>query len=104
MYAERDGIVHKAVKALQTVIANGYRFSEPGSVSAARKKYQMENDTVISFLNNVCADVKTERSLIPVLRERSIKCIRNGAGITTTVLPRPMRSSVQIKNLLRNYS
>lgn len=27
LYAERDGIVYKAVKALQTVIANGYRFS-----------------------------------------------------------------------------
>jgi len=49
MYAERDGIVYKAVKALQTVIANGYRFSEPGSVAAAREKYMSENSTVISF-------------------------------------------------------
>lgn len=49
MYAEREGIVYKAVKALQTVIANGYRFSEPDSVSAAREKYRMENNTVISF-------------------------------------------------------
>ena len=29
MYAEREGIVYKAVMALQTVIKNGYRFSEP---------------------------------------------------------------------------
>lgn len=49
MYVEREGIVYKAVKALQTVIANGYRFSEPDSVSAAREKYRMENNTVISF-------------------------------------------------------
>ena len=49
MYAERDGIVYKAVKALQTVIANGYRFSEPESVSFAREKYMAENNTVISF-------------------------------------------------------
>ena len=49
MYAERDGIVFKAVKALQTVIKNGYRFSEPESVVAAREKYRMENNTVISF-------------------------------------------------------
>jgi len=49
MYAERDGIVYKAVKALQTVITNGYRFSEPGSVTAAREKYMSENSTVISF-------------------------------------------------------
>lgn len=49
MYAERDGIVFKAVKALQTVIANGCRFSEPDSVSLAREKYMAENNTVISF-------------------------------------------------------
>lgn len=49
MYAERDGIVYKAVKALQNVIANGYSFSEPESVTAARSKYISENSTVISF-------------------------------------------------------
>ncbi|MFV0363092.1 MAG: phage/plasmid primase, P4 family [Suipraeoptans sp.] len=49
MYAERDGIVYKAVKALQRVIANGYRFSEPNSVSLAREKYMSENNTVVSF-------------------------------------------------------
>ena len=51
LYAERDGIVYKAVKALQQVIANGYRFSEPESVTAARTEYQSENSTVISFFN-----------------------------------------------------
>ena len=49
MYAERDGIVYKAVNALQTVIANGYRFSEPDSVNLAREKYMSENNTVVSF-------------------------------------------------------
>ncbi|MCK9222472.1 MAG: phage/plasmid primase, P4 family [Limnochordia bacterium] len=49
MYAERDGIVYKAVKALQAVIANGYSFSEPDSVSLAREQYMSENNTVISF-------------------------------------------------------
>lgn len=51
LYAERDGIVFKAVKALQTVIANGYRFSEPDCVSKARDTYMSENNTVISFYN-----------------------------------------------------
>lgn len=51
MYAEREGIVYKAIKALQTVIANGYRFSEPESVSKARETYMNENNTVISFYN-----------------------------------------------------
>lgn len=49
MYAERDGIVYKAVKALMKVIANGYRFSEPDSVSTAREKYMAENNTVVCF-------------------------------------------------------
>lgn len=49
MYAERDGIVYKAVTALQTVIDNGYRFSEPQSVTDARKEYQHTNSTVVSF-------------------------------------------------------
>lgn len=51
LYAEREGIVYKAVKALQTVIANGYRFSEPDSVNKARDTYMCENSTVISFYN-----------------------------------------------------
>ncbi len=49
MYDERDGIVRKAIKALQTVIKNGYCFSEPESVSLARQQYIAENNTVISF-------------------------------------------------------
>lgn len=49
MYAEREGIVQKCVKALQTVITNGYKFSEPESVIAARSQYQATNSTVLSF-------------------------------------------------------
>ena len=49
MYAERNGIVFKAIQALQTVIRNGYHFSEPESVTAARDAYMAENSTVISF-------------------------------------------------------
>ena len=49
MFAEREGIVQKCVKALQTVIANGYKFSEPESVVAARAEYQASNSTVLSF-------------------------------------------------------
>ncbi len=49
MYAERDGIVRKAVMAAQQVIANGYRFSEPDCVMAARDAYLFENSTVVRF-------------------------------------------------------
>ena len=49
MYAEREGIVQKAIHAFLRVIANGYRFSEPESVAIARQKYQQENSTVLTF-------------------------------------------------------
>ena len=49
MFAEREGIVQKAVAALQRVITNGYRFTEPDSVQLARAEYQKTNSTVITF-------------------------------------------------------
>jgi len=49
LFAERDGIVHKAVIGLREVIDNGYNFTEPSSVAAARITYHAENNTVISF-------------------------------------------------------
>lgn len=49
LYAERDGIVYKAIMALKQVIANGYSFSEPQCVTNARVAYMKENNTVISF-------------------------------------------------------
>jgi P4 family phage/plasmid primase-like protien len=51
LYAERGGIVYKAVMALKTVISNGYRFSEPDSVARARAEYRTENNTVLAFWN-----------------------------------------------------
>lgn len=89
MYAEREGIVYKAVKALQTVIANGYRFSEPDSVSAAREKYRMENNTVISFFeecmcrreNGKIADACTTGKVYKVYKEW---CRDNNNGFAKT--------------------
>ena len=49
LYYEREGILYKAVCALQTVIANGYRFSEPQCITAAREAYMSENSTVVGF-------------------------------------------------------
>lgn len=49
LYKEREGIIYKAVKALQTVMENGYRYSEPASVQREREEYLKENNTVISF-------------------------------------------------------
>ena len=51
MYDERQGIIYLAVRALQKVIRNGYRFDEPESVTQAREQYMSDNNTVISFFN-----------------------------------------------------
>ena len=58
LYAERNGIIYKAVMALQQVIANGYRYSEPQSVTDARNEYRGENSTVISFFRECMCEWK----------------------------------------------
>ena len=59
LYAEREGIIFKAVMALKRDIANGYIYSEPESVKIARKAYQDENNTVIAFFND-CMEERTD--------------------------------------------
>lgn len=51
MYLERDGIIYLAVRALQKVIRNGYRFDEPETVTKARADYMACNNTVIAFFD-----------------------------------------------------
>lgn len=57
MYAERDGIVYKAIMALKRVIQNGYNFTEPQSVENARAIYMADNNTVIAFFNE-CMQIR----------------------------------------------
>lgn len=49
LYAEREGIIFKAISALKTVIEKGYTFSEPQTVIDARRKYMLENNTITAF-------------------------------------------------------
>ena len=51
MYEERAGIVYKAVMALLTVLANGYRFSEPEGIRQGRVEYQHSNDSALEFMD-----------------------------------------------------
>ena len=57
LYAERAGIVYKAVMALKETISNGYRFSESEGVKNDREQYRYENSTVYQFIK----DCMTER-------------------------------------------
>lgn len=63
MYAEREGIVYQFVMALKQVIANGYRYSEPESVTKARVKYMEDNNTVICFFHE-CMITRPEDKII----------------------------------------
>ena len=61
LYDEREGITYMSVRALQQVIANGYRFSEPESVSLARKAYQSENSTIVGFFTECMCSTDDEK-------------------------------------------
>ena len=56
MYAEREGIIYMAVKALQKVIKNGYFYDEPETVTQAREDYMRNNNTVLGFFEECMAE------------------------------------------------
>ena len=62
LYAERDGIVYKAVRALQKVMENGYRYSEPESVIRAREEYRRENNSAIAFFTECMCERKNPKT------------------------------------------
>lgn len=49
LYTERDGIVHKAIAALQKVIANGYRFDIPALVEEEKSDYHTQQNSAVDF-------------------------------------------------------
>lgn len=93
MYAEREGIVYQAVMALQTVIKNGYRFSEPQSIEVARETYRAENNTVISFLPSVWKNATSRNTPMEPPQGEFTMCTSLGAMTTITALPRRRKSS-----------
>ena len=52
LYAERDGIIFKAIMALKETIDNGYRFSESERIKTARDQYRNENSSVCQFIED----------------------------------------------------
>ena len=89
MYEEREGIVYKAVQALQGVIRNGYRFTEPPSVTEARQKYRAKNSTVISFFEEcMCpwpeGKIQKNGTTGRIYRVYQAWCRDNNAGFAKT--------------------
>ena len=64
LYAEREGIVYKAVMALKEVIANGYRFDEPDVVKANRHAYKLQNNSVLYFFEE-CMQERPKPGSVP---------------------------------------
>lgn len=89
MYNECEGIVYLAVRALQKVLLNGFRYDEPESVSQAREQYMAENNTVICFFEECMTqrpdgkirDNATTGKVYKVYREW---CIDNNSGFAKT--------------------
>lgn len=71
MFAERDGIVYKAVIAFREVIQNGLRLDEPAEIVAARAAYASTNSIVGTFIQ----DCMKESTGIPDSRCSIIKDI-----------------------------
>ncbi len=85
MFEEAPGIIYKAIKALQTVIANGYCFSEPDTVSNARALYMKDNNTVIRFFEECmcqCLDSKpdTQFTTGQIYKAYTAWCKDNNSG------------------------
>ena len=98
LYTEREGIVRKAVLAIQNVIRNGYRFSEPKSVTTAREQYMSDNNTVISFWNecmvqrNKISDKATVGKIYDVYKAW---CQDNNSGYA--------KSAKEFRNIISEY-
>ncbi|MDD6430970.1 MAG: phage/plasmid primase, P4 family [Ruminococcus sp.] len=98
LYAEREGIVRKAILAMQRVIHNGYRFSEPKSVTTAREQYMSDNNTVISFWNecmvqrNKISDKATVGKIYDVYKAW---CQDNNSGYA--------KSAKEFRNIISEY-
>lgn len=63
MLDERNGVVFKAVMAFRETVQNGYRFTEPDSITAARADYRAENNSVIQFIQDCLEERETPGSI-----------------------------------------
>lgn len=64
MLEEKNAIIKLAIEALLRVISNNYHFIEPDNIKTARKKYEIENNTLLTYIEECCE----EREAIPSLR------------------------------------
>lgn len=54
IYAEREGIIYKAIQALKRTIDNNYHLTIGESSKKLLEQYKIENDSVFKFLDECC--------------------------------------------------
>lgn len=66
LMSEKDVIVSIAIDRLKNAIQRGYKFSESTEMVVARKEYSIENNSLLTFVNDCCecytVEHKTKRS------------------------------------------
>lgn len=64
MYAERNGIIYKAVMAFKAFMNNGFKLSEPQAVIEARQEYKKMNSPVGAFFEECMVRAGNNRNEI----------------------------------------
>ena len=92
MLAEKNTILKKALKALKEVIDNNYNFVEPKGIEQVKDKYEIQNNTLLAFINEYCeyndADTvprtRTKRSTFKKAYDAWVRINNNGRGKLTS--------------------
>ena len=84
---EKNSILQNVLMALKRLIDNGYKFDEPESMLDNRKQYEIENNTLLTFLRECCEfnpDVspyqRTKKRVFKEAYDVWIKKNNNGKG------------------------
>lgn len=87
MLKEKNSILKNAILELNRVVNNNYKFIEPSNMQTERNKYEIENNTLLTFINECCyikeetmPSMKTKRSTFKKAYENWIKLNNNGRG------------------------
>ena len=87
MLKEKNSILLGALLALQKLIQNNFHFIEPQSMENSRKEYEVENNTLLTFIKECCIikpdiipSLRTKRSTFRTAYDLWIKKNNNGRG------------------------
>lgn len=84
---EKNSILKNILIALQRVINNGYKFDEPKSLEKVREEYEINNNTLLTFIKECCEvmpdimpSYRTKRSDFKLAYDTWIKNNNNNRG------------------------